>query len=591
MIIYILNENYKKIDMLKQWTYCNYTERAREIGTFEIHVRNTKQNKYLLNENQQYYVLFDNEVFGKITNVNKTEETEENGEINILGSLALCILNDRVIKGTVNFSGKTHQYTTTLVNREIINNENVRRKMNMMVRYDYLSEMNNKCSNVDKQVTGGYLWEEIQPVLEQDKLGVRLLPVVSIDHNVAVDSQHIFTTNISEWTLDILRGADRTKTNKVGNDPVVFSQSLSNIEKTEYVNNTESYKNIAYVAGEGEASERKWYEIDKTEQFEYGFGRRELWIDARDIQSQDENGNEISSTEYDKLIYQRADEKFADCEKQITYDSTVTRVNKYKYGVDYVLCDWCTIVDNELGLEVDAQVTEVSRTITESDDITDIRFSYGTIDKDPVKQMQGIYQKVSALESNIKYVEQTKGTKIFPVGAVYISVVNENPRKHFGGTWELFGQGKTLIGVNPNDADFNIPEKTGGSKTHTISTDEMPSHSHSVPAHSHGLNNHTHGVGTYNTGTAGAHTHFGKYDTDLASGSAKTRYFPGGKTTSNNALTTSAGSHTHTITGTSGAATGNTDNSSVLTSGNTGDGKAMSVVQPYITVYFWKRTA
>lgn len=590
MILYILNDNYKKVDMLRQWTYCSYVQKARDIGTFEIHVRNTKQNRYLL-EDQQYYVLFDDKVFGKVTNVNKTEETEENGEINILGNLALCILNDRVVKGTLNFSGKTHKYVTELVNRDIVNVSEAKRKMNISVRYDYETEMNNKCSNIDKQVTGGYLWEEIQPVLEQDKLGIILVPNVSIDHSVEIDSQHTFTTNISSWTLSVLRGTDRTKKNKVGNDPVVFSQSLSNIEKTEYVNNSESYKNIAYVAGEGENAERKWYEIDKTEQFEYGFGRRELWIDARDIQSQDQNGNEISSTEYDKLIYQRADEKFAENEKQITYDSTITRINKYQYGADYQLCDWCTIVDNELGIEVDAQVTEVTRTITESDDITDVRFSYGTIEKDPIKQIQTIQQKISTIENNVKYVEQTKGSKLFPIGAVYISVVNENPKKYFGGTWELFGQGKTLIGVDSSDTDFNASEKTGGSKTHTIAINELPQHSHTVPAHSHGLNAHTHGVGTLTTSQAGRHSHYGKYDKDAASGNAKTRYFSNGKTTSEDKFTTSDGEHKHTITGETGAASGNTANSNELTSGNTGSGNSMSIVQPYVTVYFWKRTA
>lgn len=591
MILYILNENYKKIDMLRQWTYCSYVQKATEIGTFEIHVRNTKQNKYLLEDDKQYYVLFDDRVFGKITNVNKTEETEENGEINILGSLALCILNDRVVKGTLNFSGKTHQYVKELVNRDIVNVSEAKRKMNISVRYDYQTEMNNKCSDIDKQVTGGYLWEEIQPVLEQDKLGIILQPNVSIDHNVQIDSQHIFTTNISSWTLSILKGTDRTKKNTAGNDPVVFSQSLSNIEKTEYVNNSKNYKNIAYVAGEGESAERKWYEIDKTEQFEYGFGRRELWIDARDIQSQDHNGNEISSTEYDKLIYQRADEKFAENEKQVTYDSTITRINKYRYGVDYQLCDWCTIVDNELGIEVDAQVTEVTRTITESDDITDVRFSYGTIDKDPIKQLQEIQQKISTIENHVKYVEQTKGSKFFPVGAVYISVVNENPKKYFGGTWELFGQGKTLIGVDSSDTDFNTSEKTGGSKTHTIAIDELPQHSHTVPAHRHGLNSHTHGVGTLTISEAGEHSHYAKYDKDAASGTAKTRYYPGGKTSSSDKFTTSDGKHKHTITGVSGAATGSTASSGQLASGNTGSGNSMSIIQPYVTVYFWKRTA
>lgn len=48
----------------------------------------------------------------------------------------------------------------------------------------------------------------------------------------------------------------------------------------------------------------------------------------------------------------------------------------------------------------------------------------------------------------------------------------------YGGTWELFGIGRQTICIDPDDSDFNEVLKTGGSKTHTQTTDEMPSHAH-----------------------------------------------------------------------------------------------------------------
>lgn len=68
----------------------------------------------------------------------------------------------------------------------------------------------------------------------------------------------------------------------------------------------------------------------------------------------------------------------------------------------------------------------------------------------------------------------------YPVGSIYMSINNVNPSKFFGGTWEAFAEGKTLIGVNSEDNDFNVPEKTGGEKTHTLTTAEMPSHYHNL---------------------------------------------------------------------------------------------------------------
>lgn len=68
----------------------------------------------------------------------------------------------------------------------------------------------------------------------------------------------------------------------------------------------------------------------------------------------------------------------------------------------------------------------------------------------------------------------------YPVGSIYLSVNNINPSKWFGGTWEQIAKGRTLVGVDTNDTDFNTVKKTGGEKTHTLSTDEMPSHNHNV---------------------------------------------------------------------------------------------------------------
>lgn len=78
---------------------------------------------------------------------------------------------------------------------------------------------------------------------------------------------------------------------------------------------------------------------------------------------------------------------------------------------------------------------------------------------------------------------------IYPVGSIYMSVNNVNPSTFLGGTWEVWGSGQVPVGVNPNDSDFSTAEKTGGSKSvtpsgtvggHTLTTNEMPSHGHSI---------------------------------------------------------------------------------------------------------------
>ena len=69
---------------------------------------------------------------------------------------------------------------------------------------------------------------------------------------------------------------------------------------------------------------------------------------------------------------------------------------------------------------------------------------------------------------------------VFPIGSTYITQTNTNPSEILKfGTWERV-KGKVLVGLDENDTDFNEIGKTGGKKTHTLTVDEMPSHTHTV---------------------------------------------------------------------------------------------------------------
>lgn len=62
----------------------------------------------------------------------------------------------------------------------------------------------------------------------------------------------------------------------------------------------------------------------------------------------------------------------------------------------------------------------------------------------------------------------------YPVGSIFITTVNTNPSSYMGGTWVRFGNGQALVGVNENDGDFNSVQKTGGAKSHSIDYSNFP---------------------------------------------------------------------------------------------------------------------
>lgn len=62
--------------------------------------------------------------------------------------------------------------------------------------------------------------------------------------------------------------------------------------------------------------------------------------------------------------------------------------------------------------------------------------------------------------------------RIYPVGSVYVSTSSTSPASLFGGTWEQI-QDRFLLAAGSNAAG-----STGGEATHTLTTNEMPSHAH-----------------------------------------------------------------------------------------------------------------
>lgn len=72
---------------------------------------------------------------------------------------------------------------------------------------------------------------------------------------------------------------------------------------------------------------------------------------------------------------------------------------------------------------------------------------------------------------------------IYPVGSIYMSVNSTSPATLFGGTWSQIAQGRTLIGQGTGTDSNNVSNSftngaMNGEYKHTLSIDEMPSHSH-----------------------------------------------------------------------------------------------------------------
>lgn len=188
---------------------------------------------------------------------------------------------------------------------------------------------------ISAQYTGAGLlatWEEI---CKAYGLGFR---AVTKDHNIITPR------------LEILDGADRSE-GQGTNSPVIFSAEFENLLSSTYVLDTKNYKNVALVAGEGEGKSRKSVTLGSAS----GMARREMYVDARDLSS---NEGEISEADYKAQLVGRGAEKIAEHQLAESFDGEIDTENTFILDVDYTLGDIVT-VENEYGIRKNARVSAI----------------------------------------------------------------------------------------------------------------------------------------------------------------------------------------------------------------------------------------
>ena len=163
--------------------------------------------------------------------------------------------------------------------------------------------------------------------------------------------------------------------------------------------------------------------------------------------------------------------------------------------------------------------------------------------------------KANAATSNLFTIDS-----VYPVGSIYMNVSSASPETLFGGTWAQLPN-SFLIGAS----DAYPSGSTGGETDVTLSSSQIPSHSHSFS-------------GT--TNSEGSHTHNIYSDLDAYYTTSGTRSWSIHNSTSSGGSsmgrTTSAGSHSHSVSG---------------TTGNKGSDGSHNNMPPYLSVYMWQRTA
>ena len=371
LVFRVDNTTFENIGEVNQYGSLIWPDKFNGYASFELWAPITDENSEYFKKGNILWCGGDNAAVVEI--VKSTIDDKGTKTFNVKGRTLEMILTTRIIWGTYNASNK---YASTamyeLVNQNCVNPTNANRK----IPYLECAEDKQFGGKMSVQKTGGEVYDVLTTIASSKDLGFNVL----------------FRPKEKKLIFEVVAGVDRTiEQSEV--DPVEFSTDLEDILSSSYYTNNQDEKNVAFVQGEGDGASRV-SQVSGNNELE-GFNRKELYVDARDLQSKttNEDGTTTSLTqdEYKAALINRGDDKLAECEVTETFEAQIRVFGdiQYEFGKDYQKGDKVTVRDRQLNVVVSARITEVEE---DFDDeyalVLTFGYSYPTI-------MQKVKQQIS----------------------------------------------------------------------------------------------------------------------------------------------------------------------------------------------------
>ena len=318
-----------------------WPDKFNGYASFELWAPITEENSEYLKRGNVLWCGGDNAAVIEI--VKSSVDDKGTKTFNVKGRTLEMLLTTRIIWGTYNGTNKKSSTVMyEIVNQNCINPSNLKRKIPFLE-----CKVDRQLGNtITYQKTGGEVYDALTNIADNSGLGFNVL----------------FRPREKKLIFEVIEGTDRT-INQTINDPVEFSTDLEDILSSSYYSNSQDKKTVALVMGEGEGSDRK-RQISGDDNSS-GFLRRELYVDARDLQSESvsENGTTqtLTANEYKQVLIQRGDEKLDEHAVVETFEAQIRVFGdiQYEFGKDYQKGDKVTVRDGQLGVVVSARITEV----------------------------------------------------------------------------------------------------------------------------------------------------------------------------------------------------------------------------------------
>lgn len=355
MDFYIFTQDYVPLGIVSTPTAVTYTEKFQSRGSFELYLPLNTDNISLMKKERVVLLDAARKLAGVIGIVKKEKASKDTNQLVVKGNLCEEYLYRRICWGLYDKTGKASAVIKDMVTTQVISPTDTNRAIADIVIDSTRADVGD---SIVFQSTGGNVGENIEGICGANSLGFRL----------EYDAPN------KQMPFYVYEGTDRT-IEQSDVPPCIFSSNYENILSSSYTLNAQDSKNVGLVAGEGEGLARKTVSVGTAS----GKSRKEVFIDARDLQSTNSYGMTIPEAEYLQLLKQRGNEKMADLKETESFDCVVNTYGNIRYNEDYFLGDKVTIFDAELEIQLNAVITEVEHAFDSIGETIYITFGFGPL--------------------------------------------------------------------------------------------------------------------------------------------------------------------------------------------------------------------
>lgn len=315
-----------------------WTERFKTYGDFELVVPLTKKIFDLLKIDRYIEVSTSSNLM-IIENI-YVQYDDNDSKMTVKGRSFESILDRRII---YNWRNTEENTTLSVLLNELINSNILLHSINER-QIDWID----LDINVPEEIDGQIFQTSIN---RGDNLGDS---IYTLGNQFGFCPITVFNQSNKRITINIYFGENKN---------IIFKRANHNITKSSYTLSVDNFKTSAIIAGSGEGTKRMMVTVSRistesiTNQediiYEYnGVTRREIFVDARDLQKNNE-----TNEQYKKRLKERGIEKLKENNKDYVVDGMIINIGKHVLNTDYILGDIVKIESDFYSAS--ARITEI----------------------------------------------------------------------------------------------------------------------------------------------------------------------------------------------------------------------------------------